>query len=323
MLTVYTAERNMLKPVEVTESDLPAAPLWIDLLRPTPVEVTRVEAALGVELPSHEDMQEIEVSSRLYKENDALFMTATLLARTTTDQPEALPVSFILAGSALMTIRYGEPRSFQAFVNRAQRHQSDCGTGESVLASLLDAVTDRTADILERIAGDIDKVSALVFEQQAGDPMKARDFKAILHEIGRRGDLLSKARESLVSLGRLLTFLVQNLEAKPSRDNRNRLRTLLRDVHALTDHASFLSNKINFLLDATLGMVNIEQNAIIKIFTVAAVAFMPPTLIASIYGMNFAHMPELSWPIGYPIAIGLMVLSALLPFLYFKRRGWL
>ncbi len=324
MLTVYVAERNMLKAADLATPGLPPSPLWIDLLHPTAEEVKRVEAALALELPSLEEMQEIEVSSRLYKENEALFMTATLLARTTTDLPEALPVSFILAGTTLMTIRYGEPRSFPAFVNRAQRHQSDCSSGESVLVSLLDSVTDRSADILERIAGDIDSVSALVFENHAVEPSRARDFKAILREIGRKGDLNSKARESLVSLGRLLTFLVQNLEAaKASRDNRNRLKTLLRDVHALTDHASFLSNKINFLLDATLGMVNIEQNAIIKIFTVASVAFMPPTLIASIYGMNFENMPELSWPIGYPIAIGLMVLSALLPFLYFKRRGWL
>ena len=323
MLTVYVADRNMLKPADTVSSGLPAAPLWIDLLHPTMAEVRQVETALSLELPSQEEMQEIEVSSRLYKENDALFMTATLLAKTTTDMPEALPVTFILAGNSLMTIRYSEPRAFQAFLNRAQRHQSDCSSGESVLVSLLDAVTDRSADILERIATDIDAVSAEVFENHVSRQSKSRDFQDILREIGRKGDLNSKARESLVSLGRLLTFLVQNLEAKASRDHRNRLKTLMRDIHALTDHASFLSNKINFLLDATLGMVNIEQNAIIKIFTVAAVAFLPPTLIASIYGMNFKHMPELDWPVGYPIAIGLMVLSALLPFLYFKRRGWL
>jgi len=323
MLTVYVAERNMLKPAGTVSSGVPSAPLWIDLLHPTMAEVRQVETALSLELPSQEEMQEIEVSSRLYKENDALFMTATLLAKTTTEMPEALPVTFILAVNSLMTIRYSEPRAFQAFLNRAQRHQSDCSSGESVLVSLLDAVTDRSADILERIATDIDAVSAEVFENHVSRQSKSRDFQNILREIGRKGDLNSKARESLVSLGRLLTFLVQNLEAKASRDHRNRLKTLMRDIHALTDHASFLSNKINFLLDATLGMVNIEQNAIIKIFTVAAVAFLPPTLIASIYGMNFRHMPELDWPVGYPIAISLMVLSALLPFLYFKRRGWL
>jgi magnesium transporter len=150
-----------------------------------------------------------------------------------------------------------------------------------------------------------------------------RDLRALMERIGRNGDLLSKARESLVSLTRLLAFVQQSTQVQMSQDVRGRFRNVSRDATALSDHASFVSNKINFLLDATLGLINIEQNAIIKIFSVAAVVFLPPTLIASIYGMNFHHMPELGWEGGYPWALGLMVVSAVLPYVYFKRRGWL
>jgi magnesium transporter len=160
-----------------------------------------------------------------------------------------------------------------------------------------------------------------VFSRSAAQT--SRDFQKILSRLGRAGDLASKVRESLVSLGRLLAFAIQGTQARGRKTGSARLKTIGRDVASLSDYAAFLNNKVGFLLDATLGMINIEQNAIIKIFSVAAVVFLPPTLIASIYGMNFAHMPELGWPLGYPLALALMVVSAILPYLYFKRRGWL
>jgi magnesium transporter len=191
-----------------------------------------------------------------------------------------------------------------------------------VLVGLLDALIDRVADVLERIGLEVDGISHEIFEHSSKP--SGGDFQDILRRLGLRGDLTSKVRESLVGIGRLLMFFAQaSTISKTAKELRNRLRTMSRDVRSLTDHASFLSSKINFLLDATLGMINIEQNAIIKIFSVVAVVFLPPTLIASLYGMNFAYMPELQWPFGYPMALALMVGSALAPLLYFKRRGWL
>jgi magnesium transporter len=185
-------------------------------------------------------------------------------------------------------------------------------------------IVDRMADIIERIQAEVDLLSRSIFEMKGGRASRQRRFDVLLKSIGQEGELTSRARESTHSMGRLLTFLTHAAnERKEDKLLKARVRTAARDVQSLTDHVSFLANKIVFMLDATLGMVNIQQNDIIKIFSVVAVVFLPPTLIASIYGMNFDFMPELHWLFGYPFALGLMVLSGVLPYLYFKHRGWL
>lgn len=298
--------------------------VWIDLVSPSPDEEAELKSRLGIDLPSREDMEEIEISSRLYQDGGAAFMTATLPAQTEQDHPVMAPVTFILAGQRLITVRYHEPRAFVTFPLRASRVNLGCGNGEAVLVALLEAIVDRLADVLERAGREIDALSQTVFRPQATRPTAGRDFHALLQAIGRKGDLTSKIRDSLVTLERLIGYLGHlTLQRKSEEDIRARIETLGRDAGSLNDYVSFLSLKITFLLDATLGLVNIEQNNVIKILSVAAVAFLPPTLIASIYGMNFGVMPELAWPYGYPLAIGLMVVSAVLPYLYFKRRGWL
>lgn len=184
---------------------------------------------------------------------------------------------------------------------------------------------DRMADALERVGVEIDAVSRDVFRtkaRQAASTASSRDLRATLEQIGRNGDLLTKLRESLVSINRLLTYH-STMEVADKKAAKARAKTLHRDVIALSDQSTFLSQKINFMLDATLGLINLEQNQIIKIFSVAAVIFLPPTLVASIYGMNFEQMPELKWVFGYPLAIAFMISSAVLPYLRFKRRGWL
>jgi magnesium transporter len=322
VLTVYSGRFGYLRK-EDTEEGIPSGAVWLDLLEPQHDEKALVEKYLGIEVPTREEMEEIEVSSRLYHEDNATFMTATLLSKVETDQPEARPVTFILSGEALVTVRYSDPRSFVTFVSRARRPSSGCTTADAVILGLLEAIVDRTADVLERVGREIDSISREIFEHD-DEPTKSRDFQEVLRHIGREGDLDSKARESLLSIGRLVTFLSQVADRRHlDRDMRTRVETLSRDTQSLTDHATFVNNKINFLLDATLGMINIEQNTIIKIFSVAAVVFLPPTLIASIYGMNFHNMPELDWLFGYPWAIALMIGSAALPYWFFKRRGWL
>jgi magnesium transporter len=249
-------------------------------------------------------------------------MTAVLPARVETDDPEIAPVTFILAGNRLVTVRYHEPRPFETFPRRAARVDTGCAGGETVLLALLEAVVDRMADILERAGGEVDRTSQSIFRPTGR--RRGRDFQPVLEEIGRKGSLIAHIRDSLATQERLVAFLAQVIgQRKGERDVRPRVKTLARDVRSLSDHATFLSQSITFLLDATLGMVNIDQNATIKIFSLVAVVFLPPTLIASIYGMNFEHMPELGWPFGYPMALGVMVVSAILPYLFFKYRGWL
>lgn len=301
--------------------------VWIDLLEPSDEEEAEIERLLGVDIPTREEMAEIEISSRLYHEDDALFMTATLPAQVERDEPIFAPVSFVLTPARLITVRYHEPRAFQTFPVRAAKTPMGCATGEGVLLALLEVTVDRLADILERAVRDIDGISHDIFRPATGPGRgaRSRNLQAVLVSIGAVGDLTSGIRDCLVTLDRLVSFFGFGLgqRGKVPKETRERLRTLSRDIHSLTDHAGFVSQKITFLLDATLGMINIEQNAIIKIFSVAAVVFLPPTLIASLYGMNFEFMPELSWPYGYPFAIGLMIVSAILPYLFFKRRGWL
>ncbi|HML30591.1 MAG TPA: magnesium/cobalt transporter CorA [Hyphomicrobium sp.] len=323
MIRGFLNEGGRLKAVEGA-SELSENLVWIDLINPTDVEENDLESRLGIDIPTKEEMEEIEISSRLYNEDGASFMTATLPAQADGDDPQMHPVTFVLAGTRLITVRYHDPRAFQTFPQRAEKVPMGCDTGEGVLVALLEAIVDRLADILERAGREIDGISRDIFQHKGAKPTKSQDFQKVLESIGRKGDLTSNIRDSLVTLERLIGFLGQGaMQRKSSKELRERIKTLSRDVRSLADHASFLSQKITFLLDATLGMINIEQNAIIKIFSVAAVVFLPPTLVASSYGMNFEHMPELEWLLGYPWAIGLMILSAIIPYVYFKRRGWL
>jgi magnesium transporter len=325
MLSVYVPRGTTLERVPVTaETDVPDSAVWFDLVSPTQGEDKIIERRLGIAIPTREEMQEIEVSSRLYVENGARYMTATLMCQSDTDTPKTTPVTFILAGGKLVTVRYDEPRPFTIIAHKLARACSTTVSGETVLMDLLDAVIDRAADILEKNAAEVDVVSHQIFEPTARRANRSRTYNHIMRSIGRKGDLTSKVRESLVSVGRLVLFVANEADGmKWPKEMRAQLKVMQRDVHSISDYATYLDNKIIFLLDAMIGMVTIEQNNIIKIFSVAAVGLMPPTLIASIYGMNFKKMPELEWTFGYPLAILLMIVAAILPYLYFKWRKWL
>jgi magnesium transporter len=325
MLSVFVPSEFSLKKVAIPDlAALPEAAVWIDLVKPTAEEDQAVEKLAGIAVPTREDMQEIEISSRLYIENGARYMTATLMCQSDTDMPRTTPVTFILAGHRLVTVRYDAPKPFALVENKLARGCTPGITGEMVMVELLDAVIDRCADILERAGADVDQVSHDIFEPESERHGHAKQYSQILIAIGRQGNLTSKVRESLVSIGRVVTFLSAVMEGmKWSKDMREQLKTMQRDVSSLTDHASYLSNKITFVLDAMLGVVNLEQNNIIKLFSVMAVVLMPPTLIASIYGMNFKIMPELEWAHGYSYALVLMVAAAVVPYFIFKWKKWL
>jgi magnesium transporter len=325
MLSAYVPRGSSLERCTILDSgEVTPAAVWIDLLNPTIGEDRQVERLIGVAIPTREEMQEIEVSSRLYVENHARYMTATLMCQSDTANPRTTAVTFILAGHRLVTVRYDEPRPFAIVESKLARACPTDVKGESVLLDLLDAVIDRAADILEKIGAEVDQVSRDIFEPEAARRDRPRAVDTILIAIGRKGDLTSKVRESLLSIARLLLFLANEAEGmRWQKDIRAQLKSMQRDVASLSDHSTYLTNKITFLLDALLGVVSIQQNNIIKLFSVMAVVLMPPTLVASIYGMNFRHMPELDWTYGYPFALVLMVLAAALPYLLFKWKKWL
>jgi magnesium transporter len=324
MLSVYVPQGTSLERIQIAHGGaIPESGIWFDLVTPTLTEDKLVERHLGIAVPTREEMQEIEVTSRLYVENGARYMTAVLMCQSESDAPKTTPVTFILSGHRLITVRYDDPRPFMIVGNRLGRTCPTGANGESVLMDLLDAIIDRSADILERIGADVDQVSHDIFEPDTGIE-RSRSYRDILKALGRKGDLTSKVRESLVSIGRVLLYLANEADSmRWAKETRAQLRGMQRDVSSLSDHAAYLTNKITFLLDAMLGVVNLEQNNIIKIFSVAAVVFMPPTLVASIYGMNFHAMPELSWQFGYPIALLVMLLAAVLPYYFFKWKKWL
>ena len=297
--------------------------LWADLFEPSTEEEKAVEALLTVDVPTRDEMKEIETSNRLYEENGAVYMTATVGSKLDSETPESSAITFILANGRLITNRYVDPTPVKRFMQYVERSPAACTSNATLLAGLLEGFVERIADLLERVQVELDSVSHTIFPRGSNGYPSSSDLHAMIQKIGRNGDLVSKARESLVSFQRLLMYVQQSTNVTLSQDQRGRFKSTLRDVQSLSDHATFLGAKIQFLLDAVLGLINLEQNNIIKIFSVAATMFLPPTLIASIYGMNFEFMPELDKFWGYPLALVAMLASAVVPYIYFRRKGWL
>ncbi|MFO1186786.1 MAG: magnesium transporter CorA family protein [Alphaproteobacteria bacterium] len=323
MMRVFVTKGGCLSAIEAAQGAVPAETLWVDLSNPTPEELKPVEAAYKIVAPTREEMQEIEASSRLYREDGAVFMTATIVSGADTEAPESHAVAFILAEGRLITVRHSEPRAFITFPQRAVRQPGLWSSAERVLLGLLDAIVDRTADVLERVSVDVDMLSREIFGARARKaPLDSGDFHELLVRLGRENDLTGRIRESLVSVNRLVTFLTQVTDTTSGKEFRANVKTLSRDIASLSDHTHYLSNKMTFLLDATLGLISTEQNKVIKILAVAGTVFLPPTLFASIWGMNFHHMPELDEAWGYPLAIAVILASGLVPFFYFRWRKW-
>jgi magnesium transporter len=297
--------------------------LWIDLFEPTPEEERAVEAECAIDVPTREEMREIETSNRLYEEDGGVYLTFTIVTKLDSDLPQNSQVTFILKDGRLITNRYTDPLPFRRFISYAERHGPSCASGSAVLAGLIEAIINRVADVIERVSSDLDSISAEVFARLPRRRSRGRDYQGVLERVGQSGELIAKTRESLVSLGRALTFVQQATSVNLTNDVRTRFRTQARDVIAMSDHASFLGNNVSFILDATLGMVNIDQNNILKIFSVVTVFLLPPSVIGAIYGMNFDHIPWAHESWGFMGALGLMVASALIPYLIFKRRRWL
>lgn len=325
MIRLYRCNQSKIEMQELINFEQSALEhaIWIDLYHPSLEEEQFIEKYLKIEIPTKEEMHAIELSNRFYKENRSLYMTATMLLATNgRNKIMTDSVTFILTDNKLITLRYVEPQAFVLFASRMNHIELEIENGMAFFMELLEATVDRLADNLENISHALDHISQTIFaNQRKKSKNQTLVNKTILKNIGRNGDFESKTRESLISFNRLVSFFDKNV-LKPELIFESRLNIIAKDIVALSDHTNFLASQVTFLLNATLGMINIEQTDIIKIFSVVAVIFLPATLIASIYGMNFKYIPELNWILGYPFALFLIILSAVLPILYFKLRKW-
>ncbi len=325
MITLYCRQQGKVVTSERLSDrvGLPSGLIWIDALDPSAEDTAWLKAVVGVEVPTPEEMREIEPSSRLYREGLALFMTASLINRTETNEPETRATTFVVVDNLLLTIRYASPMPFNTFATRIRANPALLESAEVALVELMDAIVDRVADTLETVDANVNTLSQSIFAADKSTEAARIDYTSALQTIGLNAIRCTKVDESLVSLSRLLSFFDSGLRAAGQKHVRARIKDVQRDILSLMGYVERLSDRLTLMLDATLGLVNIQQNAIIKIFSVIAVVFLPPTVVASMYGMNFDFMPELHWELGYPFAIGLMILSAVLPYLYFRHRKWL
>ncbi len=288
--------------------------IWIDLLKPDDAEREQVESMYRQNLPEPEEVEEIEASARFFEDADGLHLHSYFLHRQDKRISNST-VAFTLKDQRLFTLHDYELPAFRMFRLRARREQGLANDALSLMVTLFETKVEELADILEEVQTALNAVSTQVLESNEASMEDAID------ELARQEDINGKVRLCLMDTQRALTYLLRR--ARLGSAQADEVREILRDVESLLPHNSFLFEKVNFLMDAAQGFISIEQNKIIKIFSIAAVVFLPPTMIASIYGMNFQLMPELSWEFGYPLAIGLMVLSGIAPYWYFKYRGWL
>ena len=329
MMHLYSVRNGGLEKLELPKPGQQAADaLWIDLSTPSQEEEAATEKLLGVNIPTQEEMREIEESSRIYEDRGALIMTGVIVAGISEKRPTRSEVSFVLAPAHLVTIRYADPLPFKTFAQKCSRKPDDHNSSDLLFVSLIEEIVERVADVLEKVTGELDSIAGEVFSEEgaaAGDQNRAPrvDLQVIVRRLWRASALLGKLRESLLTFNRILAFFRKSEESWLREEAKSKAESQQRDIASLTEYAQHLTEKIGHLQDATFNLINIEQNRVIKVFSIAAVLFLPPTLVATVYGMNFKYMPELNWLLGYPLAIGLMILSAFLPFYWFKRNGWL
>lgn len=343
MISVFAVREDVLAPLpNPMSAALPADALWIDLLNPTAEEEAAVEQRLGISIPTREEASKIEESARLYEEHGVLVMTAVIVTGISERQPATTKVTFVLTATTLATVRSADPLPFRTFAAKCRRHPEAHNTSDLFFLSMLENVVSRLADVLEATDAQLDALADEVFATGAipvatpgtgsvprrGARRERRrppqpELRAVVKRVGRVNSLAGKLRESLLSVGRVLAYFRQGAGERLHDAAKARLQTLDRDAASLTEYDAQLSAEIGFLLEATFGLISLEQNDTIKVFSIAAVLFLPPTLVGTVYGMNFQHMPELGWAFGYPFALLLMAASAAAPYWWFKHRDWL
>jgi magnesium transporter len=303
-----------------------AKPFWIDLLQPTDEERNHVATEHGLRIPTREQLEEIESSSRLQADGQVLTLSMPLVAPPQ-EKPDSqpAPLGFILSPGLLVTTRYTPVYGFAEVAGRIEKGAAPRNS-LATFAALIEAMVDHRADLLEALSAMVSGISKQVFAQQYASPRRParynRGLREMLNHVGRAGDKLSETRESLLGLQRIVGFTCEMAHDWLGAEIRARLHTARQDLASLSDFEFHAWSKIQFLLDAILGLINIRQNEIFKVLTIVSVVGIPPTLVASMYGMNFHNMPELNWHYGYAYGLALIVLSAIVPIVWFKWRGW-
>ena len=317
MIRLFVRKQHTIK-IETIEDlsikwENPQDVLWIDIISPTDEELKWVSEQFEVEFPSRQETQEIEISSRYVEDEEGITINAYFLI-TEKDTPYNETVTFILKKHHLITVRYKELKTFKELVKKLMLNPSAYEDGYYIMAGILEIRIDTDADTLEFITREISKLGKIVF---TGIDIT----EEILESISFYEEMNMTIRENLIDKQRILSSLLKSY--KLPKEVREELRIMIKDVNSLIEYTTFNFERLDYLQNTFLGLLNIQQNQVIKIFTIMSVIFLPPTLIASIYGMNFHFMPELDWKYGYPFAIFLMIVSALIPLIVFKKKGWL
>lgn len=325
MITAYFKDQQsrQVSLDEFTSLDLSDV-VWLDLFQPSEAEHQGVDSRTGFHVPSRDSLKDIEPSSRLHLEKEGVYLTIWLIADPDGKQPSLEEVGFVLSRNLLVSVRYVEMKAFHSVAR--EYHGIEPSKRDPIMALLtaVDTISDSCAEILEQSVDNIDKIAGEIFGHRLRGKRKAPKYleDRVARFVGFHR-LVSKVRDSLLSLSRMMSYLHTKRVIPDGADYQDFSSAIIHDVQTLAEHANFISGNLSFLSDATLGIINIEQNAIIKIFSIASVVFLPPTLVASIYGMNFDIMPELHWSYGYPLAIVTMIITAVIPFLFFRWKGWL
>lgn len=320
MIRAFHAHGSGLNATEAPDTTSLASALWVDLIEPEAAEAITL-AGLGLQVPSLEDMEEIELSNRLYQENGIDYLTVVIPGQSSEDEQIAAPVTFILSAERLVTVRHHNPRPFVTFPTRAEKTGLGVASPDHVFLGLVQEIIGRLADHLEGVGRALDQVARLIYQPHA---QSQTALQGALARIGGEGERLGRVRLALLTLGRALNHIEPVIARRPgSKDLAKAIKTELRDIDALDQHANFLDSRLALASDATLGTIDLSQNSTVKIVSLVSVLFLPPTLIASVYGMNFTLMPELAHPLGYAGALVLMVASAAITWAVFRWKGWL
>jgi len=324
-LLTLISDGGAATPIKVAEAGAPDRVIWVDMLNPSSDEVNWTEQNFGVRVPSRDELSEIELSSRLAVEGKTIYLSSPVIGKATIEQADLTPAGFVITSQVLVTIRFETLPTFDIVAERL-KHDEFMNSGMAVFVALMEAVVDRGADVLEHLAAEVEQVSRAIFRGNVRGFASSRtsDFtlRHALSRLGTLADRSSKARDVLLGVGRMASFTLDMCRGQLPEGFHDQLHAVSKDISSLSDYESHLSDKVQFLLDAVLGFITIEQNDIFKVLTIASVVGVPPTLMAGIWGMNFKFMPELNWTFGYPLALTVIVASGVIPLIWFWRRGW-
>ncbi|CAG2130147.1 magnesium/cobalt transporter CorA [Cupriavidus sp. WKF15] len=319
MINLFVLQKGRLAQEQVDERNelLQHKPIWIDVVSPDDEELAWIKEAYGVALPELEDLGDLEASARYFEGEDENIHIRTDFLLDEEEASRNVRVAFVLTRDVLFSIHDEDLPVFRLVRLRARMRPGSVRNAKDVLMDLYATDAEYSADSIEEVYERLEEASRRVLAENVTDAAAAD----VLETIAREEDLNGRIRRNVMDTRRAVSFLMRSQLL--SAEQQDEARQILRDIDSIENHTAFLFDKINFLMDATVGFININQNKIIKLFSVVSVALMPPTLIASIYGMNFKIMPELDWAAGYPWAIALMAVSAAIPLVYFRRKGWL